>query len=283
MKFERLVSKYQLRRRARSTNIVPAVRACALVATVFLCAAFANEAPREKFLRYEIVATHPHDVEAFTQGLAWHKGRLVESTGQYGRSALTLREVSSNAPRLRRPLAGTQFGEGVAGDGRRFVQLTWLSGVALVYDLSLRAVARFAYNGEGWGLAYDGKHWLMSDGSSRIVARDRDTFAPQGAFDVTYRGRPVTQLNELEFARGRLYANIWRADRIAVINPGNGGVEAWLDLASLRQGFRKPPRWNEAEHVLNGIAFDPKSGHFFVTGKCWPVLYELRIDPPEPS
>jgi len=278
MKFERLMSKYQLPRRARSTNIVPAAHACALIATVFLCEACANEAPRENVLRYEIVATHPHDVEAFTQGLAWHKGRLVESTGQHGRSALVLREVSSSAPLMRRPLAGTQFGEGVAGDGRRFVQLTWRSGLALVYDLSLRPVARFAYDGEGWGLAYDGRRWLMSDGSSRIVARDRRTFAPQGGFEVTDRGRPVRQLNELEFARGRLYANIWYADRIAVIDPDAGTVEAWLDLASLRQGFMKPPGWNEAEHVLNGIAFDPKSGHFFVTGKCWPVLYELRVD-----
>lgn len=289
MKFERLVPKYQLRFRLRSTTFVPAARACALIAAIFLCEARA-EAPREKFLHYEIVATHPHDVEAFTQGLAWHKGRLVESVGgargaqacgQQGRSALMLRDVASGAALSRRPLADTQFGEGVAGDGRRFVQLTWLSGVALVYDLALRPVARFDYEGEGWGLGYDGRRWLMSNGSSRIVARDRKTFAPEGGFDVTHRGRPVSQLNELEFARGRLYANIWHADRIAVIDPGSGGVEAWLDLASLRRGFVKPPGWNEAEHVLNGIAFDPASGHFFVTGKCWPVLYELRVQAPE--
>ena len=283
MKFERLVSKYQLRRNARSTNIVPVARACALAAIVSVCAAGANEAPRANFLRYEIIATHPHDAESFTQGLAWHQGRLVESSGQYGRSALVLREVSSSAPLSRRPLADTQFGEGVASDGRRFVQLTWQSGLALVYDLALQPVARFAYDGEGWGLAYDGRHWLMSDGSSRIVSRDRRTFAPQGGFEVTDRGRPVPRLNELEFARGRLYANVWRTDRIAVIDPDGGAVEAWLDLAALRKGFVKPANWKESEHVLNGIAFDPKRGHFFVTGKCWPVLYELRILSPEPS
>jgi len=283
MKFERLMSKYQLRHRARTTSFVPVARVCALIATVFLCDACANEAPSENFLRYEIVATHPHDVGASTQGLAWHDGGLVESSGQYGRSALVRRAVSSSAALSHRALADTQFGEGVAGDGTRFVQLTWRSGIALVYDLTLRPIGRYSYGGEGWGLAYDGQRWLMSDGSSRIVARSRDTFAPQGGFEVTHRGRPVTRLNELEFARGRLYANVWYSDRIAVIDPAGGAVEAWLDLSVLRKGFAKPAGWSEQEHVLNGIAFNPVSGHFFVTGKCWPVLYELRVFPPEPS
>lgn len=275
------MSKYQLRRRTSATSFVPAARACALVAIVFACNACAS-APRERLLRYEIVATHPHDAALFTQGLAWHEGKLVESSGQHGRSALTLREAARSAPLSRHALAAKHFGEGVAGDGRRFVQLTWRSGIAFVYDLALRPAGTFAYDGEGWGLAYDGKQWLMSDGSSRIVARDRETFAARGGFEVTDRGRPVAQLNELEFARGRLYANIWHADRIAVIDPGTGAVEAWLDLAALRRGFAKPQGWDEAEHVLNGIAFDPASGHLFVTGKCWPVLFELRLLAPAP-
>jgi glutamine cyclotransferase len=270
------MSKYQLRRRARSTNFVPARCACALIALIFACNACASAA-REPALRYEIVATHPHDTAVFTQGLAWHDGKLVESSGQHGRSALTLREVARSAPLSRRALAGAHFGEGVAGDGRRFVQLTWRSGVAFVYDLALRPVGQLSYSGEGWGLAYDGKQWLMSDGSSRIALRERETFAVRGAFEVRDRGRPVTQLNELEYARGRLYANVWHADRIAVIDPATGSVESWLDLAALRRGFTKPKGWNDAEHVLNGIAFDPVSGHFFVTGKCWPVLFEIRV------
>ncbi len=270
------MSKYQLDRRARTTIFVPAARACALLAIIFACNACAS-APRERALRYEIVATHPHDVSVFTQGLAWHDGKLVESSGQHGHSALMLREAARSAPLTRRALAAAHFGEGVAGDGRRFVQLTWRSGVAFVYDLALRPLGRYSYEGEGWGLAYDGQQWLMSDGSSRIVARDRETFAPRGGFDVHDGGRPVTQLNELEFARGRLYANVWHADRIAVIDPASGAVESWLDLAALRRGFAKPKGWDEAEHVLNGIAFDPASGHFFVTGKCWPVLFEIRL------
>jgi glutamine cyclotransferase len=277
--FERLMSKYQLRQRSCSTNFVPVARACALIAAIVLCGARADDSSRESFLSYEIVATHPHDVETFTQGLAWHKGRLAESAGGYGRSVLTLRAVARSKPVARRALAATQFGEGVATDGRRFVQLTWQSGLALVYDLSLRPAGRFSYDGEGWGLAYDGQRWMMSDGSSRIAIRARGNFQLQGTFTVTDRGRPVAQLNELEFARGRLYANVWHSDRIAVIDPAGGAVQAWLDLSRLRQGFVKPPDWNESEHVLNGIAFDPESGHFFVTGKCWPVLYELRLQP----
>lgn len=268
--------KYQLAERARTTNFMPAALACALFAA--LCAGFANAGDRgAASLQYEIVATHPHDAASFTQGLQWHDGRLVESGGGYGRSALTLRAVRDSTPLKRRALGPEYFGEGVAGDGRRFVQLTWRSGVAFVYDLALRPVGRHAYDGEGWGLAWDGSRWLMSDGSSRIVARDRETFAPSGHFDVTDGGRPVARLNELEFARGRLYANVWYSDRVAVINPASGTVEHWLDLSALRKGFVKPAGWDEHENVLNGIAFDPASGHFFVTGKFWPVLYELRL------
>src|SRR5690349_18634336 len=271
------MSKYQLRQRARMTNIVPVAIAFATIAVFSGAAARANERSLAATLRYEIVATHPHDTGAFTQGLLWHEGKLVESTGGLGHSALLLRELRSTAPLVLRPLPLTQFGEGVAGDGRRFVQLTWRSGIAYVYDLALGRTGQYAFEGEGWGLAFDGQRWLMSDGSSRIVARDRASFAPRGGFEVTDHGRPVTQLNELEFANGRLFANVWHTDRIAVIDPDSGAVEAWLDLSALRQRFPRPAGWDEREHVLNGIAFNPRTGHFFVTGKCWPVLYEIRL------
>ena len=273
--------KYQLRRATRATNFVPAARVIAFAALAIGAAACANDASRDRVLPYEIVATHPHDSAVFTQGLAWHDGRLLESAGQYGASAILSRELRDAKPRARRALAPAQFGEGLASDGARIVQLTWRSGVALVYDFALRPLGQYAYEGEGWGLAYDGRRWLMSDGSHRIVARDRDTFAPVERIDVRWRGRPVARLNELEFARGRLYANVWHDDRIAVIHPASGEVVAWIDLAALRKGFAKPAGWNEQEHVLNGIAFDARRGHFFVTGKCWPVLFEIRVaDPP---
>jgi len=276
-KFDGLVAKYQLGRAARATNIVPVARIAAFIALVFSAAACANDAKHDRVLPYEIVAMHAHDSTVFTQGLLWHDGGVFESAGQYGASAILARELREAAPRARRPLAPTHFGEGLATDGKRLVQLTWRSGVALIYDFALRPLGRYAYKGEGWGLAYDGRRWLMSDGSSAIVTRDRDTFEPVARIDVRWRGRPVPRLNELEFARGRLYANVWYSDRIAVIDPADGGVEAWIDLAALRRGFAKPPGWNEREHVLNGIAFDAKTGHFLVTGKCWPVLFEIRV------
>lgn len=276
--------KYQLRRTARATNIVPVARVAAFAALVLASIACAKDAARERVLPYEIVAMHPHDSTIFTQGVMWHDGHVFESAGRYGESAILMRELRDATPRARRALAPTHFGEGLATDGRRLVQLTWRSGIALIYDAALRPLGRYTYEGEGWGLAYDGRRWLMSDGSSRIVARDRDTFAATGRIDVRWRGRPVPRLNELEFARGRLYANVWYSDRIAVIDPGDGAVEAWIDLSALRKGFAKPAGWNEQEHVLNGIAFDPQTGHFLVTGKCWPVLFELRVsDSPGPA
>jgi glutaminyl-peptide cyclotransferase len=271
------MSKYQLTHCARTTSFVPVVCACALLNAFGACATSAGERAASDTVPYEIVATHPHDARGLTQGLHWHDGRLVESFGGYGESVLLLRAVRDATPIARRALARSQFGEGVAGDGRRIVQLTWREGVALVYDLALRPIGRHTYEGEGWGLAWDGARWLMSDGSHRIVARDRATFERRGGFDVADRGRPVSRLNELEFAHGRLYANVWHSDRVAVIDPASGEVEAWLGLSALRKGFPKPPGWNEQEHVLNGIAFDPGSGHFFVTGKRWPVLYEIRL------
>lgn len=256
---------------------MPVARACAAIFVLLSPFGLARAQSAERFLRYEIVATHPHDGDSFTQGLAWNNGRLVESAGGLGRSSLVLREVASSKALTRRKLADAHFGEGVAGDGRRLVQLTWRSGLALVYDLALRPLGRYRYAGEGWGLAFDGERWLMSDGSSRIVTRDRDSFAPTGGFEVRAGGRPLSQLNELEYAHGRLYANIWHSDRIAAIDARTGAVEAWLDLEPLRRGFAKPAGWVDGEYVLNGIAHDPATGHLFVTGKCWPVLYELRL------
>lgn len=279
-KFERLMGKYQLRVAVTATNIVPVARVAAFAALCFAGIACAESQPRDRVLPYEIVATHPHDSKIFTQGVIWHDGRVFESAGRYGESAILERALRDATPRTRRALAATHFGEGLATDGQRLVQLTWRSGIALVYDFALRPLGRYAYEGEGWGLTYDGRRWLTSDGSHRIVARDRDTFAPTASIDVRWRGRVVSQLNELEFARGRLYANVWHSDRIAVIDPGDGAVEAWIDLSALRKGFAKPAGWDEQEHVLNGIAFDPRTGHFLVTGKCWPVLFELRVATP---
>ena len=256
----------------------------ALIAALFAasCASIARAAGNETLLGYEIVATHPHDAAAFTQGLAVLDGELVESRGLTGKSAVTINAIASGAARLRRDVGRRYFAEGLAVAERRIVQLTWHSGLAFVYDAALKPLGQLRYDGEGWGLAYDGEHWRMSDGSDRIVSRRREDFAPVGEIRVQDHGRPVMQLNELEYAQGRLYANVWHSDRVAVIAPDSGSVDAWIDFAPLRQGFARPREWDENEHVLNGIAFDPANGHFYVTGKCWPVLYEIRLLPPPP-
>lgn len=247
------------------------------LALVFSACSSAGEV---KFLPYEIVATHPHDTGAFTQGLAIHDGKLLESTGRNGQSALWLKDIASAKVLHRVPLDARYFGEGLAVAHDRILQLTWTSGMALVYDLQFRRAGEFSYRGQGWGLAFDGKRLLMSDGSDRITLRRPDTFATIGQINVRDGKTAVTRLNELEFAGGWLYANVWQTDRIAVIDPASGAVHAWLDLAALRERFPKPAGWDESEHVLNGIAFNPANGHFYVTGKCWPVLFELAIETP---
>jgi glutaminyl-peptide cyclotransferase len=271
--------KDQLLLLSRATSFVPVLCALALLAPVSACIARDEQASRDELLRWEIVATHAHDTRAFTQGLAMLDGELVESRGLHGASAVTIGAVAGGAPRLRRDNDARHFGEGIAVAGRTLVQLTWRSGLALVYDERLRKTGEFRYEGEGWGLAYDGRQWLMSNGSDRIQQRRLEDFGVTGELRVTYRGRPLRQLNELEFAHGRLYANVWMSDRVAVIDPGSGRVEAWLDLAPLRRGFARPAGWSESDHVLNGIAWDPARDHFYVTGKCWPVLYEIRLVP----
>lgn len=256
----------------------------ALCALSMSCAIARDDAPASAgTLRYEVVATLPHDSQSFTQGLAFLEGRLLESSGLYGRSAVALRDIASVTPRRRVDVDRKYFAEGIASDGYRIVQLTWRAGVAFVYDLSLRRTGEMAYSGEGWGLAWDGRQYLMSDGSAHITHRDARDFSVKGD-DLVVRdaGVPVTELNELEYAQGMIYANVWHSDRVAVIDPQSGAVRHWIDLSALKEGFVKPERWNESEYVLNGIAFNPGNGHFYVTGKCWPVLYELRLLPPAP-
>jgi glutamine cyclotransferase len=272
------MNKLQLHHAPRATSFVPRALAFVLVAFAFAAPARAESAAKT-FLRYEIVATYPHDATAFTQGLALLNGRLVESRGLLGHSAITINTVKTGAVRLRRAVDAKYFAEGLALGGNRLVQLTWQAGLAFVYDAKLDKVGEFHYDGEGWGLASDGRRWFMSDGSDRIFVRRLEDFGIDRELQVTDGGRPVTQLNELEYAQGRLYANVWHSDRVAVIRPATGAVESWIDFAALRRGFAKPRAWDENENVLNGIAFDPASGHFYLTGKCWPVLYEVRLLP----
>lgn len=230
-------------------------------------------------LAYTIIAQHPHDSAAFTEGLAIDNGHLIESTGRYGESQLIIRDLSSGRLLKSTLLGPSEFGEGVAVVGNRFFQLTWKSERGHIYDTNLESVGEFHYFSEGWGLTYDGHELLRSDGSSRLKVHDPYTFSELRQIPVRDGEEPITRLNELEFAEGKIYANVWLTDRIAIISPANGTVEAWLDLSPLKQLFPKPANWNPTDNVLNGIAYDPKKKHFWVTGKCWPVIYEIKVGP----
>jgi glutaminyl-peptide cyclotransferase len=224
-----------------------------------------------------IVRRMPHDANAFTQGLLWHRGALYESTGQLGQS--TVRRVDSGTGRVlaRRPLPANQFGEGLARIGNELVALTWTSGVAhrLAAD-TLKPIGNFRYQGEGWGLTSDGKRYIRSDGGDALIFHDPATFAETGRVRVTLAGTPVSQLNELEWIGDKVFANVWHSDVIVAIDPATGCITRRFDLRPLAAQVATRDR----EAVLNGIAHDPASGRLFVTGKLWPALFEIALPDP---
>lgn len=225
----------------------------------------------------EAVNVFPHDPRAFTQGLVFDEGGLFESTGQYGESTLRRVSLETGAVERRVRLSPALFGEGIALWGDRLIQLTWQSGVALVSDKRTFApLHRFVYEGEGWGLASDGRRLVMSDGSSTLCFRDPESFEVCGRLAVRERGRPLRGLNELELVRGELYANVWPRAEIARIDLASGEVLGWIGLAGLLgpRRLRDPRR-----DVANGIAYDAERDRLFVTGKYWAELFEIRLAP----
>lgn len=221
-----------------------------------------------------IAREYPHDRNAYTQGLLFDHGVLYESTGLHGRS--TLREVAleTGAVRQIRRLPDEQFGEGIARCGERLIQLTWRSGVIHVYDRkTFRLRGTFPYPREGWGLACDGKRLIASDGTDRLYFLDPRTFRTLRSVAVTDGGRPIERLNELECVEGGVLANIWGSDRIARIDPDSGRVEEWIDLAALRERLR-----GTTAGAANGIAWDAARRRLLLTGKNWPLLFDVTID-----
>jgi len=225
---------------------------------------------------YEVVTRYPHDPEAFTQGLVyWGDELLYESTGLWGRSSLREVDLATGRVLRRHDLDPRYFGEGIAVIGERIVQLTWQSGVALVYDRgTFELQGELAYPGQGWGLTYDGRQLIMSDGTSTLRFWGAETLEETRRVQVIDGDAPVDRLNELEFVRGEVWANVWQTERIARIDPASGRVVGWIDLAGL---LSEPDRAGNTVDVLNGIAYDPDTGRVFVTGKWWPVLYEIRV------
>ncbi len=227
-------------------------------------------------LEYEVVRSLPHDEGAYTQGLLFHDGFLYESTGQYGTSGIRKVDLESGQILHSVDLADERFGEGLALAGSELYQLTWKSGQAFVYDVdSLSLLRTVEYEGEGWGLCFDGNSFFMSNGSNRLLRRSRETFEVLGQVSVTKNGFSVPQLNELECVGEHIYANVFQTDRVLRIDKLTGQVVGELDGFRLSLAARRAPN---PEAVLNGIAFDPERGVFFLTGKLWPVLYEIRLN-----
>ncbi|MBN1285895.1 MAG: glutaminyl-peptide cyclotransferase [Anaerolineae bacterium] len=227
-------------------------------------------------LDVEVVSEHPHDPAAFTQGLLWLDGLLYESTGRAGQS--TLREVDPETGEALRKVSVPEeyFAEGLALVEDRLVQLTWETGEAFVYDLeTFEQTGVFTYEGEGWGLCYDGEYLFRSDGSSVISLHDPETFEVLHRGQVTFQGRPIDQLNELECVGDYLYANVWKQDYILQIDKTNGYIVGLIDASGLlgeeeRAGL-------ESAAVLNGIAYNPETGNFWITGKLWPKMFEVQF------
>ncbi|MHB8901243.1 MAG: glutaminyl-peptide cyclotransferase [Thermoguttaceae bacterium] len=223
---------------------------------------------------YEIVNTYPHDPQAFCQGLVFIDGQLYEGTGQYGQS--TLRKVELETGKVLQQVSLDQrlFGEGIAVWDQRIFQLTWQSGVGLVYDRQgFNEIGRFRIHGEGWGLTHNGQSLILSNGTPVIQFLDPNTFRVVRRITVRDQRNWVRNLNELEFVDGVILANVWTTNRIAWISPETGNVTAWIDLEGLTPAeVREKP-----DAVLNGIAYDAPSKRLFVTGKYWPNLFEIRV------
>ena len=224
----------------------------------------------------EVVAAWPHDPGAFTQGLVFRRGGFLESTGLNGRSSL--REVDLKTGRVLKQVAIAQeyFAEGLAVIGDRAFVLTWQHHKGFIFDAdTFRPLGEFAYEGEGWGLTTDGRSLILSDGTDRIRFLDPATFKVQRSVSVVNAGRPVRELNELEWVRGEIFANVWKSDEIMRIDPESGAVRGVIACTGL---LPITDRRRDTD-VLNGIAYDPESDRLFLTGKLWPKVFEVRVKP----
>ena len=222
---------------------------------------------------YQVVRSYPHDRGAFTQGLIVRDGVFYEGTGLNGRSSIRRVKLETGEVLQMKALSQEYFGEGITEWNGQIVQLTWQSEVGFVYDMKTFApVKRWTYSGEGWGLTHDDKRLIMSDGSSQLRFLDPATFKETGRITVRDANGPVERLNELEYVKGEIFANVWQTDRIARISPKDGRVTGWIDLSGLLS-----PAERGGVDVLNGIAYDAAGDRLFVTGKLWPRVFEIRL------
>lgn len=226
------------------------------------------------FHTFDVVKHWPHDPDAFTQGLIFHKGQFLESTGMNGHSSLRRVDIATGKVLKQVTVPSQYFAEGIAIVGSRIFQLTWKAQKGFVYDLDTFAFEReFTYEGEGWGLASDGRQLILSDGTDRIRFLDPANGQVRQVIQVTHGGRPVGNLNELEYIKGEIWANVWGQDYVVRINPVTGVVTGIIDFTGL---LVAPERTPKAE-VLNGIAYDEANDRLFITGKWWPTVFEVKL------
>jgi len=234
----------------------------------------------EPLMTYQVLNVYPHDPSAFTQGLIYLDGFLYESTGLYGESSLRKVVLETGEVLQQVTLSSDCFAEGLTVWEETLIQLTWREGMGFVYDTSdFTLVSQFSYPMEGWGLTQDGERLIMSDGSSTLYFLVPETLQVVGTVTVTFEGEEIQQLNELEFVRGEVYANIWKTDDIIRLDPETGEVTGWIDLT----GILPEDVQTETTDVLNGIAYDAAQDRLFITGKRWPCLYEIRLIPDSAS
>ncbi len=230
----------------------------------------------EEHMTYEVLKVYPHDPAAFTQGLIYLDGFLYESAGLYGESTLRKVELDTGAVLERIDLSPDYFAEGLTVWEDRLIQLTWREGTGFVYSLDdFSLLQRFTYPTEGWGLTQDGKRLIMSDGTAVLYFLNPETFLIEDSVTVTYQDEPIQRINELEYIRGEVYANLWQTEQIIRIDPASGQVLGWIDLT----GILPPELRKEGADVLNGIAYDPEGDRLFITGKFWPSVFEIRLIP----
>ena len=224
---------------------------------------------------YTIENMYPHDRNAFTEGLLFDDGVLYESTGLYGNSSLRRVDLETGEVLHIYNLLPQYFGEGIAAYEGKIIQLTWQSQTGFVYDAgSFEFLQEFDYSTEGWGITYDGSHLIMSDGTSTLYFLDPENFQKTGQIEVHDITGSIENLNELEYVKGDVYANIWMEEKIAIINPKTGQIKGWINMSGLQSMQNQ-----DVNNVLNGIAYDEKADRLFVTGKRWSQLFEIKLIP----
>jgi glutamine cyclotransferase len=259
------------RMKKQHITLIATVTVALVIGSIVLVLLNANSVPVT--YTYEVIKVYPHDQNAFTQGLVMDKGVLYEGTGWWGASALRRVDLETGNVLQSYALSEEFFGEGITVFGDRIIQLTWQSQIGFVYDkTSFDLLQNFSYPTQGWGITTDDRQLIMSDGTANLYFLDPETFEKVGQVEVRNGTAPVSNLNELEYINGEVYANVWMTDEIAIINPQTGQVRAWIDLTGIYT-----PENSDPNSVLNGIAYDAEGDRLFVTGKLWSQLFQIEL------